>query len=371
MASAIHQSRSNTAFNSRTLKSGTTAGVPTSSRYNSTSQIKASSKPSSPPRTQYCPQPYSSQSRSASSNSIVGNKRSYSVSSTNSNINTTTISRSNSISSPSTTLPPYTIPSHASIPTGTASTTKHAHSLSSTSTISYPHPSIHPPLRLLTSATCLETLTCLVSAQSPPHSPTFTAMGLPKSTSPGSGGSGSRASSILDGIQSALGGALGASSSSPPTASGTLKSSYSAAQESLADFSIPASKRSTNVSTAASSYTSNNQQSSKIETSPDDSQIDVTRSRSNYVSFPNFDDIDFVDVAMVEDREEDDDDDHPDWYGPDSPPEGQRPSVLEEKMMRPHQIDSRIGVGMPTTPSQHWLLQLENFHELHVNGVQV
>ncbi|KAF9357687.1 hypothetical protein BGX26_003265 [Mortierella sp. AD094] len=277
MASAIHQSRSNTAFNSRALKSGTTTGVPISSRYstsNSTSQIKGSSKPSSPPPT------------------------------------------------------------------------------------------------------CLETLTCLVSAQSPPHSPTFTAMGLPKSTSSGSGGSGSRASSILDGIQSALGGALG-SSSSPPTSSGTLRSSYSAAQESLADFSIAASKRSTNASTTASSYTSNNQQNGKSETSADDCHMGgVIRSRSNYVSFPNFDDIDFVDVAMVEDREEDDDDDHPDWYGPDSPPEGQRPTILEEKMMRPingtlQQIDSRMSLGMPTSPSQHWLLQLENFHELHVNGVQV
>ncbi|KAF8952153.1 hypothetical protein BGZ46_003641 [Entomortierella lignicola] len=248
---------------------------------------------------------------------------------------------------------------HASIPTGTtAPTTKHGHSLSSSCTISYPHPSIHPPLRLLTTATCLDTLTCLVSAQSPPHSPTFTAVGLPKSTTSG-GGSSSRASSILDGI---LGGALG--SSSPPTSSGTMKSSYSAAQESLADFSIAASKRSISASSTSNSVASYNQQDNKT-----DCQMGgVIRSRSNYVSFPNFDDIDFVDVTMVEDREEDDDE--ADWSGPDSPPEGQRPSIMEEKMMRP--IDSRSSFGMPTTtPSQHWLLQLENYHELHVNGVQV
>ncbi|KAF9111144.1 hypothetical protein BGX27_005352, partial [Mortierella sp. AM989] len=340
-------SRSNTAFNSKATKT-TPSSLPVTSRYTHTNnQIKGPSKPSSPPRMQYSHQPYSNQSRSTSSNTIVTNNHKY----INNNTGSSPTSRSS-----------YGMSSQASIPLGIASTTKHGHS---SNTISYPHPSIHPPLRLLTTATCLETFTCLVSAQSPPHSPTFTAISLPKSVSPGSGASGSRSSSILDGIQSALGGALG-SSSSPPTSAGTMKNSYSAAKESLADFSIAASKRSTN---SASSYSSNNNNNN--ETGSNDCHMGgVIRSRSNYVSFPNFDDIDFVDVAMVEDKEEDDEDDHPDWYGPDSPPEGQRPTIMEEKMMRP-MTDSRIGLGMPTSPSRHWLLQLENFHELHVNGVQV
>lgn len=102
----------------------------------------------------------------------------------------------------------------------------------------------------------------------------------------------------------------------------------------------------------------------------------MIRSRSNYVSFPNFDEVDFVDVAMVEDKEEDDEDedDHPGWAGPDSPPEGQR-APLDEKTMRSAmaamdgRTDPRISLGMPTSPSQHWLLQLETYQALQVNGV--
>ncbi|KAG0257098.1 hypothetical protein BG011_004179 [Mortierella polycephala] len=232
----------------------------------------------------------------------------------------------------------------------------------------YPTPSIHPPLRLLTTATCLDTLTTLVSAQSPPHSPTFSSFALPKSSS---GSTSSRSNSILDGIQSALGGSP--SSSSPPHPSNILKSSsstYSAAKESLADFSIAPSKRApTNNDTTG-------------HTRPGG----VVRSRSNYVSFPNFDEVDFVDVAMVDDLDEDDDDEHQDWSGPDSPPEGQGPllmdgtldhSVLDEKIMRADVQNQgliggtggggrrgpRPGLRMPTSPSQHWLLQLETYQE--------
>jgi len=116
--------------------------------------------------------------------------------------------------------------------------------------------------------------------------------------------------------------------------------------------------------------------------------VGVTRSRSHYVSFPNFDEVDFVDVAMVEDDGEEDD--AQDWSGPDSPPEGQHPmmdttttaadgrsssggGLLDEKMMRPiggHGYES-MTLGMPTSPSQHWLLQLETYHEQRVsNGVE-
>ncbi|KAF9126154.1 hypothetical protein BGW39_006839 [Mortierella sp. 14UC] len=243
---------------------------------------------------------------------------------------------------------------------------QHGHSLSSATTISYPHPSIHPPLRLLTTATCIEACTSLISAQSPPHSPTFAPF-VVSSAKSSAGSSSSRANSILDGIQSALGGAL-ANASSPPhsTASIRTSNSYSAAKESLADFSIAASKR-PNSSPAASSTNESSLQSSG----------DVIRSRSNYVSFPNFDEVDFVDVAMVDDNEEDDDeDDHPGWAGPDSPPEGQQPSMMDsrlnEKTMRSASLDTRSdprkSLGMPTSPSHHWLLQLETYQALQVNG---
>lgn len=102
------------------------------------------------------------------------------------------------------------------------------------------------------------------------------------------------------------------------------------------------------------------------------------------MSFPSFDDIDFVDVAMVDDlEEEDDEDDHPDWTGPDSPPEGQEATMVtndphgqDEKLRSGsyhsgQPLDARMSLGMPTSPSQHWLLQLETYHELRVNGVQV
>ncbi|KAF9904683.1 hypothetical protein EC991_002430 [Linnemannia zychae] len=244
---------------------------------------------------------------------------------------------------------------------------QHGHSLSSATTISYPHPSIHPPLRLLTTATCIEACTSLISAQSPPHSPTFTPFVVPSSTKSSAGSSSSRANSILDGIQNALGGAL-ATASSPPHSATSIRTSnsYSAAKESLADFSIAASKRS-NSSPAVSSINESSQQSSG----------GVIRSRSNYVSFPNFDEVDFVDVAMVDDNEEDDDeDDHPGWAGPDSPPEGQQPSMMDsrlnEKTMRSAGLDNRSdlrkSLGMPTSPSQHWLLQLETYQALQVNG---
>ncbi|KAF9429940.1 hypothetical protein BGZ76_001051 [Entomortierella beljakovae] len=367
MASTIHQSRSST--NTKSFK--TSSSVPVSSRYTHTasSQIKGSSKPSSPPRSHYGNQLYSNQTKSSSNNSIVSSSgRKYSSSSINTNLGPSSSTTTTATTTTATTSS-YMIPYQASMSAaaGIASIPKHGHSLSaSSSTISYPHPSTHPPLRLLTTATCLETLTCLVSAQSPPHSPTFSAIGVPKS---GTSGTGSRASSILDGI---LGATLG--SSSPPTSSGTMKnsSSYSAAKEILSDFSIPPSKRSNSVSSYASG---NNKNESDFNMNGG-----VIRSRSNYVSFPNFDDIDFVDVTMVEDREEDDDEDQADWYGPDSPPEGQRHSVMEEKLSNSSRhIDSRMNMnmnmnmsmGMPTAPSQHWLLQLENFHELHVNGVQV
>ncbi|KAF9964658.1 hypothetical protein BGZ70_006119 [Mortierella alpina] len=147
--------------------------------------------------------------------------------------------------------------------------------------------------------------------------------------------------------------------------------------ESLADFSIAASKRG-----QYSSYgTTNTSQGVPSES------VGVTRSRSHYVSFPNFDEVDFVDVAMVEDDGEEDD--AQDWSGPDSPPEGQHPMMdtttadmensssggsLDEKMMRPiggHGYESMTLVGMPTSPSQHWLLQLETYHEQRVsNGVE-
>ncbi|KAF9148934.1 hypothetical protein BG015_009298 [Linnemannia schmuckeri] len=241
---------------------------------------------------------------------------------------------------------------------------KHGHSLSSATTISYPHPSIHPPLRLLTTATCIAACTSLISAQSPPHSPTFAPFAVPESSG-SAGSSSSRANSILDGIQNALGGALAASSPPNSTASTRTSSSYSAAKESLADFSIAASSSKRSQSVPATTG------DSKLESSGG-----VIRSRSNYVSFPNFDEVDFVDVAMVDDNEEDDEDedDHPGWAGPDSPPEGQR-GALDEKTMRSAmsaldgRTDPRIGLGMPTSPSQHWLLQLETYQALQVNGV--
>ncbi|KAF9186035.1 hypothetical protein BGZ51_002279 [Haplosporangium sp. Z 767] len=278
-------------------------------------------------------------------------------------------------------------PSPVTMSSGTA--IKHGHSLSiSTTSITpntinpistvssplsasapgpYPTPSTHPPLRLLTTATCLDTLTTLVSAQSPPHSPTFSSFALPKSSS---GSISSRSNSILDGIQSAFSGAL--SSSSPPYSSNTLKSSsstYSAAKESLADFSIAPSKRSPTSSNSSNESKGYNKSGG------------VVRSRSNYVSFPNFDEVDFVDVAMVDDLDEDDDDEQQDWSGPDSPPEGQGPTlmdqnVLNEKMMRTDvqdqcliggtgggRRDPRLGLGMSMSPSQHWLLQLETYQE--------
>ncbi|KAF9971222.1 hypothetical protein BGZ65_010560 [Modicella reniformis] len=200
--------------------------------------------------------------------------------------------------------------------------------------------------------------------KSPPHSPTFKPLALPTSCSASSS---SRAGSILDGI---LGSAL--SGSSPPKSSNSVKTlpSYSAARESLADFSIAPSKR---------SGAFHGSSSDKAEPT----RRGVVRSRSNYVSFPSFDDIDFVDVAMVEDFEGDDDeDDHPDWRGPDSPPEGQEATMvatsdphaqdsvgLDEKLMKSAGYLNRV--SMPTTPSQHWLLQLETYHELRVNGVQL
>ncbi|KAG0054591.1 hypothetical protein BGZ83_010888 [Gryganskiella cystojenkinii] len=277
---------------------------------------------------------------------------------------------------------------------------KHVHTLSAN--ISYPHPSIHPPLRLLTTATC-DTYTSLVSAQSPPQSPTFSSFGssLPLTTSTSitqsSSSGSSRANSILDGIQNALANVA----SSPPI--GTIKhsssssSTYSAAKDSLSDFSIaPSTKR-------AKGQNNNGNKSNKSQKHGESGGV----IRSNYVSFPNFDDIDFVDVAMVDDDDEEDEDHNGDWSGPDSPPEGQRPimdsqsgqspfhSSLDEKrmmMMRPpaylhpqvssqplgyglgesQAIESRISsLGMPTSPSQHWLLQLETCHELRVNGSQV
>ncbi|KAF8938115.1 hypothetical protein BGZ58_001562 [Dissophora ornata] len=350
MASVVHQTRPTTTTTTTfsTNKSFKSAsGIPATTRaYNTNSlQIKASSRPSSP-RLQQNYQPYSNQLRSTTSPTTTTTAKPLYASSI-----------VNSPSSPTPTMMSAQ-PSYSSTPAGTI---KHGRKLSASSSISYPHPSIHPPLRLLTTATCLDTYTCLVSAQSPPHSPTFTALSLPKSSA-SSIGSGSRANSILDGIQSAIGGALG--SSSPPSSSGALKSSstYSAAKESLADFSIPASKR----SSSNGSQKSNNS---------GDRMGGVVRSRSNYVSFPNFDEVDFVDVAMVDDNEDDDED----WAGPDSPPEGQQTMMqgdMDEKLMQGslgagQPIDPRIGLGMPTSPSQHWLLQLETCHELRVNGGQV
>ncbi|CAO3570555.1 unnamed protein product [Mortierella alpina] len=346
----------------KTLRSSSPAHIVTASN----SLVKGASRPSSPrPHSSNSNhQPYPNQLRStpANINSIKPRHITHSISSTASH-------RSRSSSRP-------TSPSPITGSSGTT-TIKHGHSLSAAAP--YPHhTSVHPPLRLLTTATCLDTLTCLVSAQSPPHSPTFSSFALPKSSS---GSTSSRANSILDGIQSALGGAL--SASSPPHSTGTIKSSssaYSAAKESLADFSIAASKRS-----QYSNYGTTTSQGVPSES------VGVTRSRSHYVSFPNFDEVDFVDVAMVEDDGEEDD--AQDWSGPDSPPEGQHPmmdttttttadgrsssssggGLLDEKMMRPiggHGYES-MTLGMPTSPSQHWLLQLETYHEQRVsNGVE-
>lgn len=332
----------------KALRSPSPAHIVTTSN----SSVKGASRPSSPrPHSSNSNhQPYPNQLRSTSSNINSIKQRHINTSIGNPS---TASKRSRSSSRP-------TSPSPITGSSGT--TIKHGHSLSAAAP--YPHhTSVHPPLRLLTTATCLDTLTCLVSAQSPPHSPTFSSFALPKSTS---GSTSSRANSILDGIQSALGGAL--SASSPPHSSGTIKSSsssYSAAKESLADFSIAASKRSS--------------PSSNHPGVPSES-VGVTRSRSHYVSFPNFDEVDFVDVAMVDD--DGDEDDGQDWSGPDSPPEGQHPmmdttttadmgqsSSLDEKMMRPigHGYE-RMTLGMPTSPSQHWLLQLETYHEQRVNN---
>jgi len=86
---------------------------------------------------------------------------------------------------------------------------------------------------------------------------------------------------------------------------------------------------------------------------------------------------------MVDDLEEEEDDDHPDWRGPDSPPEGQEATMvvtglphaqqqgMDEKLVKSNPMDPRLSLAMPTSPSQHWLLQLETYHELRVNGVQV
>ncbi|KAF9951887.1 hypothetical protein BGZ72_006685 [Mortierella alpina] len=319
----------------------------------SSSSTKGASRPSSPrPHSSNSNhQPYPNQLRSTSAS--INNIKQRHINNSITNPSTAS-SRSRSSSRP-------TSPSPLTGSSGTA--IKHGHSLSAAAP--YPHhTSVHPPLRLLTTATCLDTLTCLVSAQSPPHSPTFSSFALPKSSS---GSTSSRANSILDGIQSALGGAL--SASSPPHSSGTIKSSsssYSAAKESLADFSIAASRRSSNHHNGSSQGVASE-------------SVGVTRSRSHYVSFPNFDEVDFVDVAMVDD--DGDEDDAQDWSGPDSPPEGQHPmmdtdmaqsSSLDEKMMRPigHGYEN-MTLGMPTSPSQHWLLQLETYHEQRVhNGVE-
>ncbi|KAG9325195.1 hypothetical protein KVV02_002049 [Mortierella alpina] len=334
----------------KALRSSSPAHIVTASN----SSVKGASRPSSPRlhSSNSNHQPYPNQLRSNPTN--INSIKQRHINNSITNPSSTASSRSRSSSRP-------TSPSPITGPSGTA--IKHGHSLSAAAP--YPHhTSVHPPLRLLTTATCLDTLTCLVSAQSPPHSPTFSSFALPKSN-PGS--TSSRANSILDGIQSALGGAL--SASSPPHSSGTIKSSssaYSAAKESLADFSIAASRR---------SHPSH-------QGVPSES-VGVTRSRSHYVSFPNFDEVDFVDVAMVED--DGDEDDAQDWSGPDSPPEGQHPmmdttadnmgqsssSSLDEKMMRPigggHGYE-RMTLGMPTSPSQHWLLQLETYHEQRVNN---
>jgi len=199
---------------------------------------------------------------------------------------------------------------------------------------------------------------------------------MPLSTGSVGGSTSSRANSILDGIQNAL-----AAASSPPTA-GSIKqsSSYSAAKDSLADFSIAASKRGSN--NGSSNIGSNTNRNKYGESGG--------VIRSNYVSFPNFDDIDFVDVAMVDD--DDEEEDQNDWSGPDSPPEGQRAMMdtnghlnnsLDEKRMRPiyhpvgldlevrRAMENGISMGLPTTPSDLWLLQLETYHELRVNGTQV
>ncbi|ORZ04694.1 hypothetical protein BCR41DRAFT_362522, partial [Lobosporangium transversale] len=340
MASAALPRANNTAFNAKVIKTIPSPVIPIST-------LSHQSNPNS------------------NSNSNSNQRRSITNISSNINININS-NKINSVSKKSTPKSSTSLgssptnfslshpPSMSTAPTGTSGPNKlHAHSLSASSTISYPHPSLHPPLRLLTTATCPDTVTCLVSAQSPPHSPTFTTITLPpKSSSSANSGasSGSRANSILDGIQTAL----GVTSSSPPSSSA---STYSAAKESLADFSIPPSKR------------FGGRQSKVGKKGKEASTNGVLRSRSNYFSFPNFDEVDFVDVAMVEDNEEDDDDDHSGWSSPDSPPEGQRPTIMDEKMMRTattsqllHHQGLRKGLSMPSSPSQHWLLQLETYH---------
>ncbi|KAF9427543.1 hypothetical protein BGZ94_004714 [Podila epigama] len=287
---------------------------------------------------------------------------------------------------------------------------------------SYPHAAIHPPLRLLTTATCLETLTTLVSAQSPPHSPTYSSFSLPQEKAPSTSQPSSRASSILDGIQSALTAASASASAASattttsaasiaastasliasnfltsltkPSVTNSSSSTYSAAKDSLADFSIPASKRKPiHAATKSSSTTSTAAAKDSSDTS-----LGVIRSRSNYVSFPNFDDIDFVDVAMVhnyeneeraeqegedEEDEEDDADDHPVWSEPGSLPDMASSLSLSHSsnssahgytyahpnVVHTHRGQGQIG-GMPLSPSQHWLLQLEAGHEFKTNGIE-
>ncbi|GJJ71152.1 hypothetical protein EMPS_03502 [Entomortierella parvispora] len=326
--------------------------------------------------------PYHSQPRLASTSSSNTTTTTTTTTASSKNINIINNNKSNSNHTNPSNINGYMITSAATSRTTSPTpasavkpgNAKHVHTLSSN--ICYPHPSTHPPLRLLTTATCLDTLTSLISAQSPPHSPTFSSFAVPQSTGSRNGSTSSRANSILDGIQNALGAA-----SSPPTA-GSIKqsSSYSAAKDSLADFSIAASKRGSNNG-------SNKTGTSKSKYSESGGVI-----RSNYVSFPNFDDIDFVDVAMVDDDEEEEDQN--DWSGPDSPPEGQRSMMdnnghinnsLDEKSMRSiyqshpvgfdpemrRAMENGISMGMPTRPSDQWLLQLETYHELRVNGSQV
>ncbi|KAF9162144.1 hypothetical protein DFQ26_003830 [Actinomortierella ambigua] len=190
----------------------------------------------------------------------------------------------------------------------------------------------HPPLRLLTAASCLESFTTLVSAKSPPHSPTFTAMtafhgtaGSPISASSAvsaasvSSAPSSRASSIMDGIQTTLLGAGHGATATASVCASTHHPQHSAAKESLSRVhrahqqheylqrqgAWTTSRSGAEVGALGHDHHDNDNDNDESSVSA------MPRSRSDYFSFPSFEDVDFVYVAMEqEDGEEEDEDEY-------------------------------------------------------------
>ncbi|KAF9976460.1 hypothetical protein BGZ73_008528 [Actinomortierella ambigua] len=216
--------------------------------------------------------------------------------------------------------PLYSSSSDSSIGSPTASprlACSHAHAHAPLSSVML-SPVDHPPLRLLTAASCLESFTTLVSAQSPPHSPTFPALNFhsitasPVLTSSAVSAASipsapsSRASSIMDGIQTAmLGGGQGASTTPPSWQSNAAlhPPQHSAAKESLSRVHRAHQQHQQRLTTSRNGLEAG---ASRQEEEDEKSTPAMPRSRSDYFSFPSFEDVDFVYVAMEEANEEED-----------------------------------------------------------------